>query len=181
MKATTRFRAVVLGATVATSLLVTSCGGSGATEDTAEPPLDTTPTTTIAPREGSIMEFIATRPEYSVLTSLVREAGLDEELSTAKELTLFAPSDTVFNTMSATTLDALRKDPEKLKTLLLNHVLDLEWMSIDFLDGRVDMKSGKSVDVKLGDPMTVNGFPVVKADMRVSNGVIHEIAGVITD
>lgn len=181
MKATSRVRTGVLAIVLASGLVLGACGGSGTTEETAQPPLDTTPTTTIAPKDGSIWEHISTNPQYSVLASLVKDAELDQTLGGKGEFTLFAPSDTVFNAMSATTLDTLRKDKEKLKALLLNHVWDVETMSIDFLEGQITVMSGKALDVTVGDKITVESFPVVKPDIRMSNGVIHEIAGVITD
>lgn len=180
MKATSRIRTGLVAMATASMLVLGACGGSGSTEDTAQPPLDTTPTTTIAPQEGSIWEYISSNPSYSVLASLVKDAGLDKTLGGKGEFTLFAPSDTVFNAMSAATLETLRNDKEKLTALLLNHVWDVETMSIDFLEGQITVMSGKALDVTVGDTITIEGFPVIKADIRVSNGVIHEIAGVIT-
>lgn len=177
MKVTTR----ILGGLAALTMVLASCGGSGSSDDTAQPPLDTSPTTTIAVGEGTVMDYLASQPQYSVLTSLIKDAGLEETLNTGAEFTVFAPSDTVFNAMPSATLAALKDDPENLKTLLLNHVLDVETLSIDLLDGEIEMLSGAKVDVKLGDPINVNGFPLTKIDVRVMNGVVHEIAGVITD
>ena len=179
MKATTRRLTGLLAGLAVATVLMASCGGSGTTDDTPQPPLDTTPTTTIAPADGTVMDFIASRPEYSILTSLVKDAGLDETLTTGPEFTLFAPTDTVFESMSSATLDGLRKDKEKLTELLLNHVWDVETMTIDMLDGAIELMSGKTVEVKIGESITVAGFPLSPVDMRVMNGVVHSIAGVI--
>lgn len=180
MKATTRIGTGFLAIAVAASLVLGSCGASVAPEDTPQPPLDTTPTTTIAPMDGSVMDYLESHQEYSVLTDLVKKAGLAETLDTGEEFTLFAPSDTVFNAMSQATMDALTSDTERLRAFVLNHVWDVETMTIDLLDGSIEMMSGATLDVKVGDPITIDSFPITKPDIRVMNGVIHEIAGVIT-
>lgn len=181
MKGTTRKPTGLLAGLAIASIALASCGGSGMTDDTPQPPLDTSPTTTIAAADGTVMDFIAGHSEYSILTDLVKKAGLEETLRTGPEFTLFAPTDTVFKAMSSSVLDQLSRDPEKLTKLLMNHLWDVETLSIDFLDGQIELMSGKKVEVKIGETITVAGFPLTQVDNRVMNGVVHQIAGIITD
>lgn len=173
MKATTRISAAVL--VLATAL--SACGGGSSDQD--QPPLDTTPTTTIAPLAESISSYVASAPELSTLAELLELAGLTKVLAAEGTYTLLAPTNDAFAGLGAGILDGLRSDKAKLKKALLNHVLDTELMSIDILEGTTPAVSGHELSFVPGDPTTVDGIAITKVDTRVDNGVIHLIDGVI--
>lgn len=182
MKSTTR---TLIGFLSATTLLI-GCGNGSAdvfdpNNEPPQPPLDTTPTTTIAPKRSTINSFLVSAPNFTILAELVTLAGVDSILNDGKKHTVLAPSDTVMRAFSATTLQSLRKDKRALRAFILNHIIDVEAMSIDFLMGRITMMSGLEVDVRLGDRITLNGQPLSKVDNRFKDGVVHELAGVLTD
>ena len=95
--------------------------------------------------------------------------------------TVFAPTDEAFAKLSAGTLEALLKDTEKLKGILLYHVVAGKVTASDV----VKLKSAKTVQgsaakISVHDgKVKVDEANVVKADVMTSNGVIHVIDSVI--
>ena len=128
----------------------------------------------------NIVETASAAGNFTTLLAAAQAAGLAETLSTGGPFTVLAPTDDAFKKLPAGTVEALLKDPEKLKSILLHHVIDGTVMSKDV----VKLKSAKS---KLGQDLTINakdgvvigGAKVVKADIAASNGVIHVIDTVI--
>lgn len=175
MKATTRLSAAVLALVTTLS----ACGGGSS--DQGQPPLDTTPTTTIAPLSTSVASYVASSPDLSTLAELLDLAGLTKTLAGKGTFTLLAPTNEAFANLGAGILDGYKADKAKLKKMLLNHVLDTELMSIDILEGSTPAVSGRELAFVPGDPTTVEGIEIAKVDTRVENGVIHQISGVIVD
>ena len=129
----------------------------------------------------TIVEVAAGDPQFSTLVSLVNSAGLASTLSSGS-YTVFAPTNAAFAKVPKATLDALAQDKEKLKAVLLYHVVR----------GRVPA----SKVVKLTSAKTVNGASVrisvrrdkvylngstrvTKTNVRASNGIIHVINRVL--
>jgi uncharacterized surface protein with fasciclin (FAS1) repeats len=111
----------------------------------------------------------------------VKAAGLVDTLKGTGPFTVFAPTDEAFAKLPAGTVDALLKDPEKLKDILLYHVVAGKLMAADV----VKMKSAKTVEGSLikvhvtGGKVMVDNAEVVKTDIACDNGVIHVIDTVI--
>ena len=64
-------------------------------------------------------------PLLSTLVTAVGEAGLGETLNTAKDVTVFAPTNDAFAALDKATLDKAMADPEGLlTTVLTNHVVE---------------------------------------------------------
>src|SRR5688500_14263334 len=62
-------------------------------------------------------------PVLSTLVTAVGEAGLGETLNTAKDITVFAPTNDAFAALDKATLDKAMADPKGLlTTVLTNHV-----------------------------------------------------------
>ena len=108
-------------------------------------------------------------------------AGLIDTLKGDGPFTVFAPTDAAFAKLPAGTVEALLKDPAKLKSILLYHVVSGKVTAADV----VKLKSAKTVQgssakimVRKGKVM-VDKANVVKTDIMASNGVIHVIDTVI--
>jgi uncharacterized surface protein with fasciclin (FAS1) repeats len=117
---------------------------------------------------------------FTTLAAGMKTAGLTGTLAGNGPFTVFAPTDEAFKKLPAGAMDALLKDPAKLKAVLNYHVIP----------GRVSAKDMKSGDVMTlqGSPLTavvvssevkVNGAHVRRADLLATNGVIHAIDTVI--
>jgi uncharacterized surface protein with fasciclin (FAS1) repeats len=131
-----------------------------------------------------ILETAAAAGTFRTLAAALREAGLVKTLEGRGPYTVFAPTDAAFARLAKAEIDSLLLDKEKLKGILLFHVLpgNLSRAEVDKMhDGdRMKTVSGKEFTLGLKDNVvTVNGAVVGRTDMRASNGVIHAIDAVI--
>jgi uncharacterized surface protein with fasciclin (FAS1) repeats len=131
-----------------------------------------------------IIETAAAAGNFKTLASALREADLVNTLKGAGPYTVFAPTDEAFAKLPKAEIDMLLKDKEKLKGILLFHVLPGSYPSSEvnkMRDGdKVKTVSGKEFTVGLkNDVLTVNGAVVSKTDLPASNGVIRAIDTVI--
>jgi len=132
-------------------------------------------------QDKDIVDTAVGAGSFTTLVATVKAAGLVDTLKGAGPFTVFAPTDDAFKKLPAGTVEALLKDPEKLKKILLYHVVSGKVMAADV----VKVKSAKSVEganirVKVeGSTVMVNNATVVKTDIACSNGVIHVIDTVI--
>ena len=131
-----------------------------------------------------IIETAAAAGTFKTLASALREADLVNTLKGAGPYTVFAPTDEAFAKMPKAEIEALLKDKEKLKGILLFHVLPGSYPASDvnkMRDGdKVKTVSGQEFTVgRKNDVLTVNGAVVSKTDLQASNGVIRPIDTVI--
>jgi uncharacterized surface protein with fasciclin (FAS1) repeats len=118
---------------------------------------------------------------FKTLARALGAAGLVDTLKGPGPFTVFAPTDEAFAKLPAGTLEALLADQEKLKGVLLYHVVSGSVLAKDV----VGLKSAKSVegsDIAISThkgKVSVNAAHVVKTDIVASNGVIHVIDAVI--
>lgn len=123
---------------------------------------------------GSVVDVIDADPRFSYLSMLLDEAGLAEPLDGA--VTLFAPTDDAFELLPADVNAQLRTDSELLKTLLAHHVLSGRVPSDELVAGPLVTGDGGTVEVRIvGSSVTVDGAPLVDADLSAGPGVVHVI------
>lgn len=118
---------------------------------------------------------------FKTLAKALGAAGLVDTLKGPGPFTVFAPTDEAFAKLPPGTLESLLADQEKLKGVLLYHVVAGNVLAKDV----VGLKSAKSVegsDIAISTrkgKVSVNAAHVVKTDIVASNGVIHVIDAVI--
>jgi uncharacterized surface protein with fasciclin (FAS1) repeats len=161
-------------------LAVAACGGNDSdSEGTAAqaPPA----ATTTEMMEENIVETAVAAGSFNTLASLLEQADLAETLAGDGPFTVFAPTDEAFANVPKATLDSLAADPEKLKAVLLYHVVDGETRASEVAElSSAKTLNGESVDLESGEgTVRVNGARVVQADVTASNGVIHAIDEVL--
>ena len=143
------------------------------------------PAATAAPTQKEASPTIATlaakTPQLSTLLSLVKKAGLADELSGPGALTVFAPTNAAFAKVPKATLNSLAKNPAALKRVLLYHVVAGKVTAAKV----VKLKSAKtlagpSVRIRVtGMTVRINNARVTTADVKASNGVVHVIDRVL--
>ena len=131
-----------------------------------------------------IIETAAANGNFKTLATYLKSADLVGTLKGAGPYTVFAPTDAAFAKLPKAQADALLADKEKLKGILLFHVLpgSLNAAAVGKLhDGdKVKTVGGKEFTLGLkGNVVTVNGAVVSKTDIQASNGIIHAIDTVI--
>lgn len=130
---------------------------------------------------ADIVDTAVSAGQFKTLVTAVKAAGLVETLKSAGPFTVFAPTDAAFAKLPAGTVESLLANPEKLKQVLLYHVVAGKVMAADV----VKIKSAKTVQgssatVKVnGSSVMIDGANVVKTDIVTDNGVIHVIDSVI--
>ena len=130
---------------------------------------------------ADIVDTAVAAGSFNTLVAAVKAAGLVDTLKGPGPFTVFAPTDDAFAKLPAGTVDALLKDPAKLKKILLYHVVSGKVMAADVMK----MKSAKTVEgqsVKIsakGGMVMVDNAHVSKTDIATDNGVIHVIDTVI--
>lgn len=133
---------------------------------------------------NDIIETAAAAGNFKTLATALREADLVGTLKGKGPYTVFAPTDAAFAKLPKAEIDSMLKDKEKLKGILLFHVLPGNYPASDVQkmhDGdRVKTVNGKEFTLGLkNNVVTVNGANVSKTDIQASNGVIHAIDTVI--
>ncbi|WP_430421012.1 fasciclin domain-containing protein [Methylibium petroleiphilum] len=132
------------------------------------------------PAPKTIAGTAAATPSLSTLNKLIADAGLTETLNGAGPYTVFAPTDDAFKAVPAKTLDALSKDKEQLKAVLLYHVAPGKVLAADVQPGNLKTAQGTNLAVaKAGSFVTVDEALVTQTDVVASNGVVHVIDKVL--
>jgi len=119
--------------------------------------------------------------QFKTLVKLVQEAGLVDALRGEGPFTVFAPTDEAFAKLPKAQVDALLKDKEALRQVLLYHVVSGKVMSKDVVKLRsAKTLQGQNINIRVqGNTVRINDAKVVKADIECTNGVIHVIDKVI--
>jgi len=129
----------------------------------------------------NIVETAAVNGKFTTLLTAAKAAGLAETLSTGGPFTVFAPTDEAFKKLPEGTVESLLANPEKLKEILLYHVVDGNVKAADVVNLRsAATLQGGSVTVASADgKVKINDATVTKTDIECSNGVIHVIDTVL--
>jgi len=132
---------------------------------------------------GNVVDIVSTTPEFSILTEAVVAAGLADTLSSGG-WTVFAPSNAAFvEALGALgmTKDQLFADKELLTAVLLYHVIPAEVFAEDAAGlNSATMADGNTVTISRDFyGLNINNANVIRADINVSNGVIHAIDAVL--
>lgn len=182
--------AVALIPLVALSACADDSDTSPATTTPASTPSDdgeaTGPTTTlgpyVAPLSDVVGEALTKEGQFTTLAAMLVETGLVPALRGDGPFTVFAPINDAFTALPSDTLDAVWADLDLLTSILTYHVIAGEALgAADLTDGReLTTLEGRTLVVsRSGDDVTINGIPVLIADVPATNGVSHAIGGVL--
>ncbi len=119
--------------------------------------------------------------DLHTMSAIIKASGLETALNAKGPYTLFAPSDAAFAKVPKAQLEALLKDPAKLKAFVMAHVL---YGSITTRDlARVDMVldvSGTTYPVSSqGRALMVGDAKIVRPDVEAANGTLQVIDRVL--
>ncbi len=134
--------------------------------------------------EGSLTTSIQDSVTFSILSKALKAAELDTVLGQKGSYTIFAPTDEAFGKLEEGTLDKLLlpENKEKLRSLLLYHVVAGNMMAADLKDMDLKTMNGEKIEVDVGDDGTeieINDLHVASADVVANNGVMHSIGEVL--
>jgi uncharacterized surface protein with fasciclin (FAS1) repeats len=133
-------------------------------------------------KPGTLTTVIADSATFSTLTAALKAAELDLVLGGTDEFTIFAPTDEAFGKLPEGTLTKLLlpENKEKLRMLLLYHVVAGKVLAADLMDGDVKTVNGEKLKVEVKtDKIEINDEKVYTADVSATNGVMHSIGKVL--
>ncbi|MEO7098668.1 MAG: fasciclin domain-containing protein [Luteolibacter sp.] len=173
-----------------TALLISlaACSASFAAEIAVEKPRIEEKTTTetvipVAPEPGSLTATIGASVSFSTLKKALTAAGLDATLADKKGVyTIFAPTDEAFDKLPAGTLGKLMlpQNKEKLRSLLLFHVIPGKMLTADMKSGEVTTMNGEKVKIEVEDKkIEVGDAKIFSSNVMATNGVMHSIGEVL--
>ena len=152
----------------------------------AEPPVESATPAEAASETATkdIVDTAVAAGNFKTLASALGEAGLVDTLKGEGPFTVFAPTDEAFAKLPKKDLDALLANKEKLKKVLLYHVVPGTIAAKDVLalksGSKVKTAEGKEITIRhKGTEVTIDGVKVSKTDIACSNGVIHAIDKVL--
>ncbi len=131
---------------------------------------------------GSLTAVITDSTTFSTLKKALKAAELDITLGTKGEYTVFAPTDEAFGKLPPAVLTKLLlpENKEKLRSLLLYHVLPGKVTAAELKDGELKTMNGEKIKVAVaGTSVEVEGSKVFSADVMANNGVMHSIGTVL--
>ncbi len=119
-------------------------------------------------------------PVLSQLVGAVKEAGLVQTLNTAKDITVFAPTNDAFAAVPKATMTAAMKDPKGLLSkVLTNHVVAGK-LTPDQLAGDHKTLAGTTITVTgSGENFKVGEANVVCGNVQTANATVYIIDGVL--
>lgn len=171
-------------ALTAIALLLAGCGQGG---EGGNAPVANTATNEAGIEGATLATLLADEPRF---IALVRSAGMEPVLQGRAPYTLLVPTGRALDALPAGTLDRLQT-PEaraELTALLRRHILPGAITAAD-LAKAVESGGGQTrVAGMAGEPLTVTseggtvrigGAPLVGAEQRASNGVIHRIDAIL--
>ncbi len=130
---------------------------------------------------NDIVATASSAGSFNTLVAAVQAAGLVEVLQGEGPFTVFAPTDAAFAKLPEGTVEDLLANPEKLKQVLLYHVVSGKVTAdqVVALD-KATTAQGSDVEITIAEgTVRINDAKVVQTDIETSNGVIHVIDTVI--
>lgn len=130
----------------------------------------------------SVLQIAIGSADHTTLVAAVQAANLENSLSNAGPLTVFAPTNAAFDALPAGTVENLLKpeNHEKLAYILKHHVTPGNY-SKDFLKKfkKVGQASNENEIVEVrGDDVYIGGAKII-ASIPGGNGIVHVVDNVI--
>ncbi|WP_436758449.1 fasciclin domain-containing protein [Streptosporangium sp. V21-05] len=119
-------------------------------------------------------------PVLSTLVAAVKKAGLVDTLNSAKDITVFAPTDDAFAKIPKATLDKVLADKATLTKILTYHVVAGKKSPADLGDASLETLQGGTLTVKgSGEDYTVNDSKVVCGNVPTGNATVYIVDTVL--
>ncbi len=134
-----------------------------------------------AAEQQNIVDTARSAGNFQTFCRALETADLIETMQGEGPFTVFAPTDEAFAKLPPGKLQDLLDDKEKLKGILLFHVIPDKVMAADFAKmSWIRTVGGKRLRIRATDDgVTINRARVTKTDVLCTNGVIHFIDAVL--
>ncbi|WP_153502550.1 fasciclin domain-containing protein [Cumulibacter manganitolerans] len=134
--------------------------------------------------DGMAKDPVATaasnNPALSTLVAAVKQANLVDTLNSAKDITVFAPTNDAFAAVPKQTLDAAMADPSGLLTkVLTNHVVQGKLTPDQLAGEHTTLGGGKITVTGSGTDFMVGQAKVVCGNVTTANATVYIIDQVL--
>merc|ERR1711937_391510 len=125
----------------------------------------------------SVLETLVGDPRFSTLVTAVTTAFPDPGavLDSVAPLTIFAPTNEVFAAVPADTLSAILADTERLKAILLRHIVPKKVVYVGQGSFTVPEAGGVDLSVKPQVTSSAGAANVIASNIKAKDGVVHAI------
>ncbi len=131
---------------------------------------------------GTLTTTIQDSVTFGTLAAALKASGLDVTLGQKGTFTIFAPTDEAFGKLPKGALEKLLlpENKEKLRSLLLYHVVAGKVMASDLKDGEVKTMNGEKVEIDVEESeIEIDDSKIFSSDVIATNGVMHSIGEVL--
>ena len=152
--------------------------------ETAAPAAPALPPSPNLTANGNLVSTLKASGKFSILVKAIESTNLAQTLSTAQNITLFAPTDDAFHALPAGELDRLLMPANLplLQKVVIYHLVNLPLDSTKIRGAKGPVKTVENGDVVIdggGEVLMVNNADIIQADVHASNGYIHVIDKVL--
>jgi uncharacterized surface protein with fasciclin (FAS1) repeats len=131
---------------------------------------------------NTVADFSKGKNEFTTLLAALQAADLSVTLKGQGPFTLLAPNNAAFAKLPPGKLQELLKpeNRDKLRALLLYHILPGKVDAASLKSGKVKTANGKEVEIVFNNNVArINGANILKSDIMLDNGVVHVIDTVL--
>ncbi|MEE1788246.1 fasciclin domain-containing protein [Streptomyces sp. SP17BM10] len=119
-------------------------------------------------------------PLLSTLVTAVKRAGLVDTLNSARNITVFAPTDDAFSKIPKSTLDAVLADKDKLTKILTYHVVPQRLTPTALTGAHKTLETGNLTVTGATPGFTVDGTAkVLCGNVRTANATVYIVDTVL--
>ena len=167
------------------SAMASGAGSSASAMSDFGPACSSVPKTGAGSFTGMASAPVATaasaNPVLSTLVTAVKKAGLVDTLNAANGITVFAPDNSAFAKIPASTLDSVLANKSELTKVLTYHVVSGRYTPAQLASGQTlkTLEGGTVTTAMSGGTYTVNGAAVVCGNVQTANATVYIIGSVL--
>lgn len=138
-------------------------------------------TASVAKAPGDIVSIVSAKGNFKTFIKLAKQAGVLDELRQQLPMTLVAPTDAAFKKVPAKILNSILSRPAVLKEVLEYHIIPAD-ANLAVLRDNIEIPTMIGYAIRLkkrGSLVRLDNAPVVRANVRASNGVVHIVDTVL--
>lgn len=125
---------------------------------------------------NTIAVYLEENPTFATFMRLVKFSILYEELHRARNITVMALPNDVFQEMKPNHFSTLiNESRQTIKKVMANHIIENRYKSTALIhETQIQTMNGKSVIIYNKDGITkINSSRILIPDIRLSNGILH--------
>jgi uncharacterized surface protein with fasciclin (FAS1) repeats len=134
---------------------------------------------------ASLFETVAANPQLSTFASLIRKAGLDGQLGSQRDITLYAPTNAAFDALPHATYRRLTETSSQAEAAAVIRAHMVTWNSPipTGTESAVTMTTLGGTQLGFqgtsGSTVRVNGQLIEQMNIRTDNGFLHVVGNVL--